>query len=627
MSAVCSICSTTLVAKILACGHSFHCPCIDQWTETNNSCPICRATFEPSSTRSSVPSDTLECYICLENINTSKTLICGHQFHESCVYPRLVEANKCPYCSMYCGIDEELDLLPCKFCDEPVMDCEATLPCGHTFHQPCVASWLLEKNTCPECLTPSDESSELNICSKFCKSFSEISAENEVVFVCDHKFHRSCSQDWYACPTCGGITQEKAQNDCMFCTLRITREETCLPCGHTFHESCVAPWQREQRMCPHCLRPCEPPASLDEARAVDTTESVLCLSCLGGILGDELVLPCGHKFHMLCFESWQGEQKKCPECLLPCEEEFFPIFPEDDISVATSPPVLPFMDALAVESTTPDTSNDSSSDDSGVIPTEDTASPRSQETPLEVVITPTSSSSVSTAGETASQQVDIAKNSSISEDSSANISTAGGTGSASRQDTPAAAAIADIGNNLSGANNASISDDTSANISTAGGTGLSSRQDTSPAAAIADIGNKLTNAKNTSIIKDLSVDISTAGGTSSSSRQDTPPAAATADIGNTLTDTKNASNVSVSQGLRVNNSTTGNTPPVNPTAESGNAPSLVPNCSQSAEIPDRVVTNSNTLCLVCSLEISDDEIVLPSGHALHKACVIGLLKK
>ena len=32
--------------KTLACGHNFHCHCIDNWTRLNNSCPICRNPIE-----------------------------------------------------------------------------------------------------------------------------------------------------------------------------------------------------------------------------------------------------------------------------------------------------------------------------------------------------------------------------------------------------------------------------------------------------------------------------------------------------------------------------------------------------------------------------------------------------
>jgi len=40
----CSICYTTSTdKKIIKCGHEFCHKCIDTWTKTNNTCPICRA--------------------------------------------------------------------------------------------------------------------------------------------------------------------------------------------------------------------------------------------------------------------------------------------------------------------------------------------------------------------------------------------------------------------------------------------------------------------------------------------------------------------------------------------------------------------------------------------------------
>jgi hypothetical protein len=47
----CSICYGTMLyprlTKTLRCGHKFHKKCIDQWTATNPSCPLCRTSIEP----------------------------------------------------------------------------------------------------------------------------------------------------------------------------------------------------------------------------------------------------------------------------------------------------------------------------------------------------------------------------------------------------------------------------------------------------------------------------------------------------------------------------------------------------------------------------------------------------
>jgi len=47
----CPICYGTMLyprlTKTLRCGHKFHRKCIDQWTTTNSSCPLCRTSIEP----------------------------------------------------------------------------------------------------------------------------------------------------------------------------------------------------------------------------------------------------------------------------------------------------------------------------------------------------------------------------------------------------------------------------------------------------------------------------------------------------------------------------------------------------------------------------------------------------
>jgi len=47
----CPICYGTMLyprlTKTIRCGHKFHRKCIDQWTTTNSSCPLCRTSIEP----------------------------------------------------------------------------------------------------------------------------------------------------------------------------------------------------------------------------------------------------------------------------------------------------------------------------------------------------------------------------------------------------------------------------------------------------------------------------------------------------------------------------------------------------------------------------------------------------
>jgi hypothetical protein len=63
----CPICYGTMLypslTKTLRCGHRFHTKCIDQWTATNPSCPLCRTSIEPElphhlRTRISIPITT-----------------------------------------------------------------------------------------------------------------------------------------------------------------------------------------------------------------------------------------------------------------------------------------------------------------------------------------------------------------------------------------------------------------------------------------------------------------------------------------------------------------------------------------------------------------------------------------
>ena len=71
----CPICYGTMLyprlTKTLRCGHKFHRKCIDQWTATNSSCPLCRTPIEPElphhlRTRVSITSNN--------NINNTNTV-------------------------------------------------------------------------------------------------------------------------------------------------------------------------------------------------------------------------------------------------------------------------------------------------------------------------------------------------------------------------------------------------------------------------------------------------------------------------------------------------------------------------------------------------------------------------
>ena len=45
---VCSVClDESGLSKTLSCGHSFHEDCIDKWLEDNNTCPNCRKLTHP----------------------------------------------------------------------------------------------------------------------------------------------------------------------------------------------------------------------------------------------------------------------------------------------------------------------------------------------------------------------------------------------------------------------------------------------------------------------------------------------------------------------------------------------------------------------------------------------------
>jgi hypothetical protein len=52
----------------------------------------------------------------------------------------------------------------CSICLDPLGENTATLPCGHTFHGPCLCKALWEKRCCPLCrLTPDDDESNTDV--------------------------------------------------------------------------------------------------------------------------------------------------------------------------------------------------------------------------------------------------------------------------------------------------------------------------------------------------------------------------------------------------------------------------------------------------------------------------------
>jgi hypothetical protein len=53
-----------------------------------------------------------ECIICLENemsLSKNKTLVCGHQFHESCINSWISIHNNCPLCRRYIHSTENIN--------------------------------------------------------------------------------------------------------------------------------------------------------------------------------------------------------------------------------------------------------------------------------------------------------------------------------------------------------------------------------------------------------------------------------------------------------------------------------------------------------------------------------------
>jgi len=77
----CPICYGTMLyprlTKTIRCGHKFHRKCIEQWTATNSSCPLCRTSIEPEipyhlQRRISMPTSNIN-----TTINTVNALIAG----------------------------------------------------------------------------------------------------------------------------------------------------------------------------------------------------------------------------------------------------------------------------------------------------------------------------------------------------------------------------------------------------------------------------------------------------------------------------------------------------------------------------------------------------------------------
>ncbi|CAK4680758.1 hypothetical protein LEN26_018687 [Aphanomyces euteiches] len=128
----------------LQCGHSFHPKCVDDWTKTSQTCPICRTLSYDESyivgcavhmilhehsdesllyrlRRCSTVTEDVQrtpaillqgpqliqqhpitdtvCSVCLESLDSSpRQLLCGHAFHTSCIFGWLTSQSSCPVC-------------------------------------------------------------------------------------------------------------------------------------------------------------------------------------------------------------------------------------------------------------------------------------------------------------------------------------------------------------------------------------------------------------------------------------------------------------------------------------------------------------------------------------------------
>lgn len=180
-----------------------------------------------------------------------------------------------------------------------------------------------------------------------------------------HELFRRPAVEWHiydAIPTIPIDYSQLAQNDtCVLCKTKFRPLEAVklLPCLHYYHDTCLANWCKENDDCPyrenedddersHCkqnVHLSKDPEFLWRneiiLRLMDVLfqkheffreiildrikESVdknldVCAICLEQLQKKSKRLPCSHKFHELCVETWFERKNTCPLCRFKMEE-------------------------------------------------------------------------------------------------------------------------------------------------------------------------------------------------------------------------------------------------------------------------------------------------------------------
>lgn len=159
-SNICTICSVECkehdLVILCSCKHIYHKDCLIE-----PYCKICKISTKDIKEQklSDIKNEFKNsCNICSVKYKESDTVIlfsCKHIYHKTC----LKDSKLCRICKVEMKDSKEhkysdvKDSPTCSICitDYEDVDILKITPCGHAFHQECLAEWIKDHHTCPLC--------------------------------------------------------------------------------------------------------------------------------------------------------------------------------------------------------------------------------------------------------------------------------------------------------------------------------------------------------------------------------------------------------------------------------------------------------------------------------------------